>query len=531
MAVNSKRITLKRTRPNPLFQRWLQELQDEAKLELNNLEYSLDEAISSLSKYPLPLESGAECAILKGFDNKLCSFLDKRLQAYTSSNKLDNNSSKVTSTTLPELEPIDISSKKAKNNSITKDDFEKQSARNIFKCTKLTTDVPCGTDDLSDNEVQEVQEVPSQSNVLKGSRKDYCSNLIQANYSSLSPELEKSLRGRERKLKYKPIYKSGSYAIVMGLWEHSIVNSKQGISKMDLLELAHKYIESSMKNASDALHNLLWANMNNLVSKGLVTRKNGETPVFKLTKLGIKTAKVLYKEYKNREKPKVTNSKQPEEDDCDGSKNNVPINSRNGIDTCNTEVEEVVEFEAGSYDIILFVDVKETSGCVFILINVFFVSVAANIHFSYSLAKKNDPLMLQMKKYPNLQHEFRSLSVGDFAWIARHRLSKEELVLPYIVERKRMDDFANSIKDGRYHEQKFRLKKSKAKVVYLVENYDSKYVGLPYQTLMQGLVNTRIRDEIQVHRTDSLAATVRFLAILTMKIINEYQVNMITTSI
>ncbi|CAG9562626.1 unnamed protein product [Danaus chrysippus] len=491
MAVNSKRITLKRTRPNPLFQKWLQELQDEAKLESNSLEYSLDEAISSLSKYPLPLETGAECAILKGFDKKLCSFLDKRLQAYKKSN---SDSSKVTSTTQPELESIDIRSKKAKNSSNTKDDFEKQAARKKIKRTKLTTDVLCETDDLSDNEVQDVQEV-SQSNEANESQKDYCSKLVQTSYSSLNTELEKSFRARQRKLKYKPIFKSGSYAIVMGLWEHSVVNSKQGISKMDLLQLAHKYSENCMKNASDALHNFLWANMNNLVSKGLVIRKNGETPVFKLTKLGIKTAKILYKEFRNRQTPKVTKSKQSEGEDSDRS------NSRNSDDTCDTEVEDVIEFEPDSYDIILYIDVKETSG----------------------LAKKNDPLTLQLKKYPNLKFEFRSLSVGDFAWIARHRLNKEELVLPYIVERKRLDDLANSIKDGRYREQKFRLKKSKAKVIYLVENYDSRYVGLPYQTLMQGLANTRIKDDIQVLRTDSLAQSVRFLAILSMKIINEYQ--------
>lgn len=47
----------------------------------------------------------------------------------------------------------------------------------------------------------------------------------------------------------------------------------------------------------------------------------------------------------------------------------------------------------------------------------------------------------------------RHLKVGDFAWISRHKDGKE-LVLPYIVERKRMDDLGGSIKDGRFHEQK-----------------------------------------------------------------------------
>lgn len=49
--------------------------------------------------------------------------------------------------------------------------------------------------------------------------------------------------------------------------------------------------------------------------------------------------------------------------------------------------------------------------------------------------------------------EVRSLKVGDFAWLSRNS-SGQELLLPYIIERKRLDDLASSIKDGRFHEQK-----------------------------------------------------------------------------
>lgn len=50
--------------------------------------------------------------------------------------------------------------------------------------------------------------------------------------------------------------------------------------------------------------------------------------------------------------------------------------------------------------------------------------------------------------------EVRRLKVGDFVWIARSRKTNDELVLPYIIERKRMDDLSASIVDGRFHEQK-----------------------------------------------------------------------------
>ena len=45
-----------------------------------------------------------------------------------------------------------------------------------------------------------------------------------------------------------------------------------------------------------------------------------------------------------------------------------------------------------------------------------------------------------------------------------------ELVLPYVVERKRLDDLASSIRDSRYREQKFRLKRcGLPHVIYLAE--------------------------------------------------------------
>ena len=55
-----------------------------------------------------------------------------------------------------------------------------------------------------------------------------------------------------------------------------------------------------------------------------------------------------------------------------------------------------------------------------------------------------------------IDYENRKLSIGDFLWIAKGP-NDQELVLPYIVERKRMDDLRSSIMDGRYAEQKHRI--------------------------------------------------------------------------
>ena len=72
--------------------------------------------------------------------------------------------------------------------------------------------------------------------------------------------------------------------------------------------------------------------------------------------------------------------------------------------------------------------------------------------------------------------EQRVLPLGDALWIARlkpaymNRLRQgnaddtgqfsAEIMLDHIVERKRLDDLISSIKDGRFREQKFRLRRS-----------------------------------------------------------------------
>lgn len=57
----------------------------------------------------------------------------------------------------------------------------------------------------------------------------------------------------------------------------------------------------------------------------------------------------------------------------------------------------------------------------------------------------------------DVKFEISKLNIGDFAWIARSKTSSfqnVDVVLDYIVERKRVDDLCQSIIDGRYKEQK-----------------------------------------------------------------------------
>jgi crossover junction endonuclease MUS81 len=60
-----------------------------------------------------------------------------------------------------------------------------------------------------------------------------------------------------------------------------------------------------------------------------------------------------------------------------------------------------------------------------------------------------------------VKYDIGKLSVGDFAWVVRSKSnlgqSESDLILDYVVERKRMDDLCQSIIDGRYKEQKVKF--------------------------------------------------------------------------
>lgn len=122
----------------------------------------------------------------------------------------------------------------------------------------------------------------------------------------------------------------------------------------------------------------------------------------------------------------------------------------------------------------------------------------------------------------------RKLNVGDFLWIAQHKNDKsKELVLPFIIERKRLDDLSSSIKDGRFHEQKFRLKQCGIEnVVYLIENYTKAgklQTSLPFATLLQAATNTQIHSKFQVKFTEDNQHTVTYLTVMTTFIENIFR--------
>jgi crossover junction endonuclease MUS81 len=129
----------------------------------------------------------------------------------------------------------------------------------------------------------------------------------------------------------------------------------------------------------------------------------------------------------------------------------------------------------------------------------------------------------------------RALELGDILWVAKmkdpnllSRLGAEgdEVLLDWIVERKRLDDLIGSIKDGRFHEQKFRLRKSGIKnVIYIIEEFSiSTENSERYQEAVESAIaSTQIVNGYFVKKTQHLTDSVLYLARMTKMLKGIYE--------
>lgn len=134
-----------------------------------------------------------------------------------------------------------------------------------------------------------------------------------------------------------------------------------------------------------------------------------------------------------------------------------------------------------------------------------------------------------------IQATTRALELGDFFWVAKandpHLLTRygeegSEIALDYIVERKRLDDLIASVKDRRFHEQKFRLRRSGVKnVVYLIEDITlSSEHATRYRDMMETAIGeTQVLDGYFIKRTAKLDDTIRYLARMTRLLKSLYE--------
>ncbi|KAF3923156.1 hypothetical protein ABW20_dc0108355 [Dactylellina cionopaga] len=120
----------------------------------------------------------------------------------------------------------------------------------------------------------------------------------------------------------------------------------------------------------------------------------------------------------------------------------------------------------------------------------------------------------------------RAMELGDVMWVAKGKLYENgretdeevELSLDYVCERKRLDDLIGSIKDGRFHEQKFRLSKFVGNTTYIVELPNGKITASTpamADAITTAIYSTQVVNGFFVKLSPRLDDTIRYLARFT----------------
>ncbi|GAO15080.1 uncharacterized protein UV8b_02369 [Ustilaginoidea virens] len=337
---------------------------------------------------------------------------------------------------------------------------------------------------------------------------------------------------------YAPSFRSGAYALLVGLSSITEGNST-GITKADLIELAQPHCDSSFTAPSDPTKfYTAWNSMKTLIQKELVYERGRPLRRYVLTDEGWEVAKRIKQTpewgadknsslqadppcpYKQQVTPdqaidSQTRAQSPEvvllDDDIAEPtvRHPAPDGGVTGHDTLPSF--EPIRLPPGSFCVRLVLDVREVR------------AKTDRDYMQEELAKQGaTPIM-------------RSLEVGDAQWIAKchdatllHRLGAEgdEVVLDWIVERKRLDDLIGSIKDGRFHEQKHRLKRSGVRrVVYLIEDIsmDATMWQRHEESVHSAIASTQVVNAYFVKRTSKMDETVKYLARLTAKLKSRYE--------
>ncbi|XP_032138694.1 crossover junction endonuclease MUS81 isoform X7 [Sapajus apella] len=296
---------------------------------------------------------------------------------------------------------------------------------------------------------------------------------------------------------YWPARYSGARVILLLLYqEHLNPNGHQFLTKEELLQrCAQKTSRVAPGSARP------WPALRSLLHRNLVLRTH-QPARYSLTPEGLELAqKLAESEGLSLLNVGIRPEEPPGEETAVPGSASAELASEAGVQ------QPPLELRPGEYRILLCVDIGETRGA------------------------GHRPELLRELQRLHVTHTVRKLHVGDFVWVAQETNPRDpaaspgELVLDHIVERKRLDDLCSSIIDGRFREQKFRLKRcGLERRVYLVEEHGSVHnLSLPESTLLQAVTNTQVIDGFFVKRTADIKESAAYLALLTQGLRRLYQ--------
>ncbi|PTN20209.1 Mus81p [Saccharomyces cerevisiae] len=381
-----------------------------------------------------------------------------------------------------------------------------------------------------------------------------------------APE-EKGTKKRKTR-KYIPKKRSGGYAILLSLLELNAI--PRGVSKEQIIEVAGKYSDHCMTpNFSTKEFYGAWSSIAALKKHSLVLEE-GRPKRYSLTEEGVELTKSLKtadgisfpKENEEPNEYSVTRNESSEftanltdlrgeygkeEEPCDINntsfmlditfqdlstpqrlQNNVFKNDRLNSQTniSSHKLEEVsddqtvpdsalkakstikrrryngVSYElwcSGDFEVFPIIDHREIK------------SQSDREFFSRAFERKG------------MKSEIRQLALGDIIWVAKNKNTGLQCVLNTIVERKRLDDLALSIRDNRFMEQKNRLEKSGCEhKYYLIEETMSGNIGNMNEALKTALWVILVYYKFSMIRTCNSDETVEKIHALHTVISHHY---------
>ncbi|XP_074861173.1 structure-specific endonuclease subunit MUS81 isoform X2 [Carettochelys insculpta] len=419
--------------PNPLFVRWLTAWQDEAAAKGKKTQFVYQRALRSLQRYPLPLSSGREAAILQHFGDGICRRLDEELARHRAEQGAD----------------------------------------------------------------AQFDSVEGASPSMGGQESDLPRTEHHSRNNPSPGDLEPpSMRKHRPPRRYVPAPRSGGYAVLLALYQDSLSPHGRGfLTKLELQRAAQPLCDKSFTVGDPGNRYTAWASVGTLIRKELVLKTNVPAR-YSLTPQGLALARRLVA----AEQALNSAGQAPEAEMAQGAKPADPAGEEEGCPEPQRLTGTLGSLEGaagasggqrppepefvlrpGQFDILLCVDFTETLGG--------------------TGARKQD-LLAELHRNA-VPFDVRKLHVGDFMWVARERVQPcpgqlhpppaRELALDYVVERKRMADLCGSIIDGRFREQKFRLRRCGLRhPIYLLEESGSaQNLSLPESTLQQAAASTQ----------------------------------------
>uniref|UniRef100_A0A060T3F0 Crossover junction endonuclease MUS81 n=1 Tax=Blastobotrys adeninivorans TaxID=409370 RepID=A0A060T3F0_BLAAD len=310
-----------------------------------------------------------------------------------------------------------------------------------------------------------------------------------------SPEISqtrKTALRRKPKL-WLPRYRSGSYAIVLALRKNEKVEGKgAGMSKSDIISLAKPFCDSSFDtNHSTGSFYSAWGGIKTLQKRELVTAPSMRAPKYYLTEEGRRIANALRQVQKEKGE-QIEDLWSSDEEDVDRDPGLAESDTELGNDAESLFTNSI--WPPGTFEIKLLVDNREVR------------NTADRTYFVNEIRSKG------------IDAHSRPLAVGDIMWVAEKKESDGEMaVLGHIVERKRIDDLVSSIKDGRFQEQKSRLRRSSLNhITYLIEEPQGYTLNQTFKKAVDtAMAQTIALDNFSLKRTTGPEDTVKYLATMT----------------